>query len=117
MNRVATELREPGRPRLQLHRILNESAQTLLTVPEFAVCRSGQVRRNLLWGALETLADQTPTDNSGAQVAITTFEAIEHQVEKVFPSRISGKAKIKSVDTPSPKPQAPSPGLWIVSGI
>lgn len=117
LNRVARELREPGRPRSQLHRALSESAQTLLTVPEFAVCRSGQVKRNLLWGALETLTDQPPTDNSGAQVAITTFETIEHQIEQVFPSRTSGTAKIKNVDTPSPKPQVPGPRLWIVSGI
>lgn len=110
MNRVATELREPGRRRSQLHRILNESAQTLLTVPEFAVCRSGQMKRNLLWGALETLTGQPLTRNSGDQVAITTFETIEHQIEKVFPSRTSSNAKIKSVDTPSPS-------LWIVSGI
>ena len=118
MNRVATELREPGRPRLQLHRILNESAQTLLTVPEFAVCRSGQVRRNLLWGALETLADQTPTDNSGSKTTRATYEEIESKIKQFFPDRqLRDTKRLMDVEPGTRNPEPGTPSLWVVSGI
>ncbi len=118
LSQVTAELKRPGCSRSHFHRVLSESTQTLLTVPEFAGCRSGQVRRNLLWGALETFTDQTSTDNFGSQTTAVTYEEIESKIKQFFPDRqVRDTKRLTGVEPGTRNPEPGTPSLWIVSGI
>ncbi|MBI4749796.1 MAG: AAA family ATPase [Acidobacteria bacterium] len=118
LNRVGAELNRPGCSRARLNRVLGQSTQTLLAIPEFASCRSGQVKRNLLWGALETLTDQTPTRNSGSQTTAATYEEIESKIKQFFPGRqLRGTKRLTDMEPGTRNPEPGTPSLWVVSGI